>query len=208
MGFTRSERRAKMTKSESVKHFIVSESGDMPNNGALPVILYKSAADFGDREPESVFEERFAQHNWGNGWRVESIYHFHHFHSDAHEVVGIARGAAKLQIGGPDGPIIEMEAGDAAVIPAGVGHCRLDNAPGLSVVGAYPPEQGPDVCVITEEDLQKARDENADADGCIIRLFGKDERDTVRASIDGTTLPPTDPLTGNDGPVMNLWQKG
>jgi len=195
-----------MSSSESVQHFVVTEAGDMPNNEALPVILYKGVADFGDREPEGVFEEMFARNDWGNGWRVESIYHFHHYHSDAHEVVAFARGAATLQIGGPDGPIIEVEAGDAAVIPAGVGHRRLDDAPGLSVVGAYPPEQSPDVCVTTEEDVQKARDENADVDGCVIRLFAKDERDKVRASIAGTALPPADPLSGVDGPVMNLWQ--
>ena len=197
-----------MADTETIEHFIVSESGDMPNNGALPVIVYKGAAEFGDREPEGVFEEMFARNNWGNGWRVESIYHFHHYHSDAHEVVAFARGSCTLQIGGPNGPIVEVEAGDAAVIPAGVGHCRLDSEPGLSVVGAYPPEQAPDVCVLSEEDVQKARDEDADADGCVIRLFGKDERDTVRASIDGTALPPTDPLSGSDGPVMDLWQKG
>jgi len=196
-----------MATSGSVQHFIVPEAGDVPNNGTLPVILYKGVAEFGDKEPESVFEDMFAQNNWGNGWRVESIYHFHHYHSDAHEVVAFARGKATLQVGGPDGPIVEVEAGDAAVIPAGVGHKRLDDTPGLSVVGAYPPEQSPDVCVTSEEDVQKARDENADADGCVIRFFGNDEKDLVRASIAATPLPPTDPLNGADGPVMGLWQK-
>jgi uncharacterized protein YjlB len=196
-----------MATNGSIQHFVIPEAGNLPNNATLPVILYKGVAEFGDKEPEDVFEEMFARNNWGNGWRVESIYHFHHYHSDAHEVVAFARGKATLQIGGPDGPIIEVEAGDAAVIPAGVGHRRLDDEPGLSVVGAYPPEQSPDVCVLSAEDVQKARDEDADADGCIIRCFGDDERDAVRASIAATALPPADPLSGSDGPVMELWQK-
>jgi uncharacterized protein YjlB len=196
-----------MATNRSVQHFLIPEAGDMPNNGALPVILYKGIAEFGDKEPEKVFEDLIASNNWGNGWVVESIYHFHHYHSNAHEVVAFARGKATLQFGGPDGPIVEVEAGDAAVIPAGVGHKRLDDAPGLSVVGAYPDKQKlEDVCVLSEEDVVKARGENADADGCAIRLFGKDERDTLRATIAATALPLADPLTGRDGPVMDLWK--
>lgn len=196
-----------MASNGSVRHFLIPEAGDMPNNGALPVILYKGIAEFGDKEPEKVFEDLIASNNWGNGWVVESIYHFHHYHSSAHEVVAFARGKATLQFGGPDGPIVEVEAGDAAVIPAGVGHKRLDDAPGLSVVGAYPAKQKlEDVCVLSAEDVVKARAENADADGCAIRLFGKDERDTVRAKIAATALPLRDPLTGLEGPVMDLWK--
>lgn len=178
-----------MASSESVEHFIVPASGDMPNNEALPVILYKGVADFGDCDPVSVFQDTFARHNWGSGWVVDSIYHFHHFHSDAHEVVGFAHGTATLQFGGPDGPIIEVEAGDAAVIPAGVGHCRLDHEPGLRVVGAYPPGQSPDMCVLNQNDERTAN-----------------QRDVQRASITGTALPETDPLLG-DGPVTTLWGK-
>ncbi len=196
-----------MTNRGSVQHFLIPEAGNMPNNTALPLILYKGVVEFGDEEPEKVLQDLIASHQWGNGWVVESIYHFHHFHSCAHEVVAFARGKGTIQFGGPDGPIVEVEAGDAAVIPAGVGHKRLDDAPGFSVVGAYPPDQKlEDVCVISEEDIAKARSENADADGCAIRLFGKDERGALRARIAGTALPPTDPLLGLDGPVMSLWR--
>ena len=110
-----------MPTNESVEHHTISEKGDVPNNKVLPLILYKNVADFGDKEPESVFEEAFARHNWGNGWRSghpDGIFAFHHYHSDAHEVVGIARGTATIQFGGPTGPIVKVKAGDAAVIPA------------------------------------------------------------------------------------------
>ena len=194
-----------MSKQDSIKHFIVAASGDSPNNEVLPVILYKGVAEFGDREPESVFEEAFSQHDWGNGWR-NGVFPFHHYHSNAHEALGFARGSATIQLGGPDGPIVEVEAGDACVIPAGVAHCRLDDAPGLSVVGAYPPDQGPDVCVMDAETEGKAHDAH-DADGLDIRLLGQDERDAVRAQITGTPLPEFDPMMGDSGPIKTLWQK-
>ena len=180
-----------MSGKEIIKHFIVSPSGNVPNNENLPVILYKGIADFGDREPESVFEEAFAKHNWGNGWR-NGVFPHHHYHSNAHEALGFARGSATIQLGGPDGPVVEVEAGDACVIPAGVAHCRLDDAPGFSVVGAYPPQQGPDVCVADEKTAQIARDAE-EMGGLDIRLLQEDDRLGVRAQIASTALPETDP---------------
>ena len=43
-----------------------------------------------------------------------------------------------VQFGGTNGPIISLKAGDAVLIPAGVGHCREPGSEDLSVVGAYP----------------------------------------------------------------------
>jgi len=196
-----------MPTNESVEHHTISEKGDVPNNKVLPLILYKDVADFGDKEPESVFEEAFARHNWGNGWRSghpDGIFAFHHYHSDAHEVVGIARGTATIQFGGPTGPIVKVKAGDAAVIPAGVAHCRLDSVPGLSVVGAYPPGQGPDVCVASDDDERKAHT-HRDAKACGIHRFSNKERDSIHARIADTALPETDPIMGVSGPIATLW---
>ncbi|MEC9247681.1 MAG: cupin [Pseudomonadota bacterium] len=196
-----------MPTNESIEHHFIFEKDDLPNNKVLPLILYKGVADFGDKEPESVFEEVFTRNNWGNGWRSghpDGIFSFHHYHSDAHEVVGIARGTATIQFGGPTGPIVEVRAGDAAVIPAGVAHCRLDSIPGLSVVGAYPPDQGPDVCVATEDDEQKAYT-NQDAKTCGIQRFRKEEKESVHARIADTPLPEIDPIMGASGPITKLW---
>jgi uncharacterized protein YjlB len=100
-------------------------------------------------------------------------------------VVGIAKGRARLQFGGTQGPVFEVEAGDAALIPAGVGHCRLDDTPGLSVVGAYPPGQSPDM-----------------------NREGERDRTGILAAIGAVALPVRDPVLGEDGPAVTLWRQG
>ena len=87
-----------------------------------------------------------------------------------------------MQSGGPDGPVFKVEAGDAALIPAGVGHCRLDDESGLSVVGAYPPGQRPD-----------------------LRREGEAVREAIREAVHSVPLPATDPVTGASGAVFDLW---
>ena len=122
----------------AVEHHLLKEAGTSPNNGALPLIVYRGAMDVGGDEPEAAVERTFGSNGWGDGFRGDT-FPFHHYHSIAHEVVGCARGAARLQFGGPEGPVIDVRAGDAVLIPAGVVHCRLDDTPGYVNVGAYPP---------------------------------------------------------------------
>ena len=59
-------------------------------------------------------------------------------------------------------PVLDVAAGDAVLIPAGVGHCRVDDAPGLSVVAAYPPGCRPDMCRQGEGDPAGIRKRIAD----------------------------------------------
>ncbi len=94
-----------MLEDNSIEHVLVSETDGVPNNDKLPLILYRAAVDFGDLEPEGVLEKLFARHDWGDGFRGDT-FPFHHYHSTAHEVVGIARGSAEIQFGGPTGPVL------------------------------------------------------------------------------------------------------
>jgi uncharacterized protein YjlB len=121
--------------------FTFADDGSIPNN-ALPLLLYRAAlpADAGP----ATLERLFASHGWGGMWR-NGIYAFHHFHSTAHEVLGIAAGRARVRFGGPDGQSVDVRAGDIVVIPAGLGHLNEGASPDLLVVGAYPKGQRADL---------------------------------------------------------------
>ena len=100
------------------EHHLLKEAGTSPNNGALPLIVYRGVMDVGGDEPEAAVERHFDANGWGDGFRGDT-FPFHHYHSIAHEVVGCARGAARLQFGGPKGPVVDVQAGDAVLIPPG-----------------------------------------------------------------------------------------
>mgnify|MGYP001136102863 CR=1 FL=1 len=158
-----------------------ADGGDVPNNPDLPLILYRQALpETGDRA--RAFERLFVAHGWGGTWR-NGIYPFHHYHSTAHEVLGIAAGSATVQLGGAGGQTVELAAGDAVLIPAGVGHKRLSASPDLLVVGAYPLGQTWDL--IRAEDVVDAT--------------------AVRARISAVPMPESDPILGSGGPLASLW---
>lgn len=46
------------------------------------------------------------------------------YHSTSHEVLCVVGGSASIALGGPQSEIIEVSAGDAVVIPAGVAYTR------------------------------------------------------------------------------------
>ncbi len=129
--------------------------GRIPNNPTLSFMAYRGALDLAGGEPERAIIRHFAANGWGDAW-INGIYPFQHYHATAHEVLGIARGRALVQFGGPNGPHIEVKAGDAVLIPAGVGHCRLDMSDDLSVVGAYPHGQTADLRRDRTSDLHGA----------------------------------------------------
>ena len=188
------------------EHHLLKEDGGNPNNDALPLIVYRGAVDVGGTAPESAVERAFGKNDWGDGFRGDT-YPFHHYHSTAHEVVGGARGKARLQFGGARGPVVDVRAGDAVLIPAGVTHCRLDDAPGYASVGAYPPGQKPDLCVLSEADAETAR-RRGDTEGLELKVVEGDALPATRAAVAGTPLPATDPVAGSTGPVAELWLKG
>jgi uncharacterized protein YjlB len=123
-------------------HF--APDGFIPNNPRLPFACYRGALDLGGRDVEQSIIRHFAGNGWGDAW-INGIYPFQHYHATAHEVLGIARGRALVQFGGPHGPKLNVAAGDVVLIPAGVGHCRLEMSDDLSVVGAYPEGQSADL---------------------------------------------------------------
>ena len=90
------------------------------------------------------FERTFAANGWTGAWR-NGVHPWHHYHATTHEVLGCHAGSARIQFGGPDGPIHEIAAGDVVVIPAGLAHCNRGASDDFSVVGAYPGGVAPDM---------------------------------------------------------------
>jgi uncharacterized protein YjlB len=74
----------------------------------------------------------------GGGARRGGVFTYHHYHSTAHEVLGIVRVKARLAFGGESGVALVLETGDVAVTVAGVGQCNPRAGEGFLVVDAYP----------------------------------------------------------------------
>ena len=149
-------------------------------NSRLPALIYEGV--LAGENMASRFEALFEQNGWTGSWR-NGLYRTHHYHSTAHEVLGVYRGSVKVRLGGPDGPVIELRAGDVAVIPAGVAHKNESQSDDFAVVGAYPTG--------TSADLQ----------------YGKEgERPRTDGNIAAVPLPAADPTTGKSGAVTRLWR--
>ena len=106
----------------------------------------------------------------------------HHYHSNAHEVLGIVSGSAQVRFGGEDGDLVGVSAGDVVVIPAGVAHACIEASDDFSVVGAYP----------NGADYDTIRDDPG-------ALAASQQR------IAQVPVPDADPVDGADGPLVKLW---
>lgn len=157
----------------------LSSDGHTPNS-ALPVLIYRQLPLAGDYAAQ--FETLFASHLWPARWRA-TVFDYQHYHSTTHEVLGVARGEARLLLGGAQGQEVSVRAGDALVLPAGTGHCQLWASDDFLVVGGYPLQQ--------PYDLQ--RPEVADHDQSLARIRQ-------------VFVPISDPVAGTQGALVSLWR--
>ena len=157
--------------------FTFDDDGSIPNSG-LPLLVYRNAAP---ADPAAI-ERLFAANQWPPAWR-DGVHPFHHFHSSAHEALGVARGEASVLFGGPNGRVLTLRAGDVVVVPAGVGHCNQGQSSDLLIVGAYPENA-------RRPDLRRGQ---------------AAEHDAAVDAISNVPLPPADPVQGRDGALPRLW---
>jgi uncharacterized protein YjlB len=160
----------------SPETFQFQDDGRIPNS-ALSLVVYRRVLP----AEAGAIERRFAANGWTNSWR-DGVYPYHHFHSIAHEVLGVAAGEAMVQFGGPQGRALRLGRGDVVVIPAGVGHRNQGSSEDFLIVGAYP--------------------DGADWD---VRRGDPAERAEVLRNLARVTLPRTDPVHGAGGPLLSLW---
>ena len=162
---------------------IVGDDGVFPGNTRWALLVYQSVLKLPDRDSASMVEALFAANGWGGAWR-NGVYDFHHYHSTAHEVLGVYGGRASIQIGGERGIAVTVQRGDVLVIPAGVAHKNLDSDAEFRVVGAYPKGTAPDMNYGRPHERPRA-DQN------IVRL----------------PVPEADPAYGADGPLLAHWSE-
>jgi len=162
-----------------IETLLLKPNGFVPNNPALPVIVYRQALT-GSGDLAAAFEAEFAQNGWQHIWR-NGIYDYHHYHTKAHEALGIAGGRARVALGGRGGEVVEVSEGDCLILPAGTGHCRLSASADFLVIGAYPAHQTADM-----------------------KTGAPSEAELI--AIRNCALPDTDPVTAGAGTLARLWR--
>ena len=167
---------------DNVETYHLEDDGQIPNNPRFPLLIYPSAVPEGEN-PQSFYGARLGDHGWGGIW-VNGVYGHHHYHSNAHEFLGVMSGRARLKIGGDEGVEVDVKPGDALVLPAGTGHKKLESSSDFKVMGAYPGG--------------KSWDMNTGKPG---------ERPDVLENIRRVPRPKADPLFGEDGPMVQIWSR-
>jgi uncharacterized protein YjlB len=163
--------------------FRFRDDGKIPNHPRWPVIIYWSVIQLPRAfDPAAVMEELFDKNGWGDSWR-NGIYDYLHYHPRIHEVLGIARGSAKVRLGGDRGRTFKLSTGDIVILPAGTGHQCLAASKDFLVVGAYPASGTYDEC-------------RPDDEG----------RDRSVKSATKVKRPRKDPVFGANGPLLKLWK--
>jgi uncharacterized protein YjlB len=170
--------------SHSIEHspiqLFFEDDGQTPNS-RLPVLLYRNVAL--QSAKASAFEALFSANHWPAQWRAQ-VFDYHHYHSTAHEVLGVVSGRAWLKLGGKKGAEQAVEEGDVLILPAGTGHCSLHQSDDFLVVGAYPKGQ-----------------ENYD-----IQRPDPSTHDRSVARIAKVSLPLADPVYGGEGALVGAWR--
>lgn len=171
--------------SHSIEHspiqLFFEDDGQTPNS-CLPVLLYRNVA-LQSADKASAFEALFSANHWRAQWRAQ-VFDYQHYHSTAHEVLGVVSGRAWLKLGGAKGAEQAVEEGDVLILPAGTGHCSLNQSRDFLVVGAYPEGQ-----------------ENYD-----IQRPDPLTHDQSVARIAEVSLPLGDPVYGAEGALVGAWR--
>ncbi|GGI33115.1 hypothetical protein [Bradyrhizobium guangdongense] len=160
---------------------VFEDDGLVPNN-ILPFLVYQGALTLDPKQPEQTIENLFETNDWGGTWR-NGIFDYLHYHATVHEVLGAARGHARVRFGGDRGQELEIKAGDVAILPAGTGHQCIKASEDFCVIGAYPPGAKMEITRPTPENHAEALE-----------------------TIPKVARPPADPVTGKHGALMRLWR--
>jgi uncharacterized protein YjlB len=161
---------------------LLAVDGGIPNHPRWPLLVYPGAVAIAGTDPAAAFEALFDRNRWPAAWR-NGVFPFHHFHSNAHEALGVYSGEVTVQFGGDAGVVITARPGDVIVLPAGTGHKKLAARGALGIVGAYPAGQHPDTCTPLLSSVKRSA-----------------------AAVARGPRPERDPVHGADGPLFAHWR--
>lgn len=161
---------------------LLAPDGEIPNHPRWPLLVYAGAVPIAGADPAQAFEDLFNRNRWPAAWR-NGVYPFHHYHSNAHEALGVYSGEVTVQFGGQRGVTLTARPGDVIVLPAGTAHKQIAARGTLGVVGAYPEGQRPDTCMPLVNDAAKSA-------AAVLRV----------------ALPACDPVAGAQGPLFAHWK--
>ena len=161
---------------------LLPANGAIPNHPRWPLLVYPGAVVLGGVDPAAAFEQLFERNRWPAAWR-NGVHGFHHFHSTAHEPLGVYSGEVTVCFGGDGGIEITTRPGDVVVLPAGTGHKRLAARGALGIVGAYPAGQHADTCIPLTANARRAAE-----------------------AVARVPLPACDPVCGAAGPLFEYWR--
>jgi uncharacterized protein YjlB len=183
IGWPSARQAKKLIQKRRPQAIVFNNNGYVPNNPKFPFLHYRNVVSLTKApDPAAVFECLFKTNGWAGAWR-NGIYDYIHFHPRTHEVLGVARGRARVRFGGTRGKTVSLRTGDVVILPAGTGHQALTVSKDLLVVGAYPVSGKYDEFRARPADHTKA-----------LRMIPK-----VRA-------PTKDPVFGKKGPLKRLWK--
>jgi uncharacterized protein YjlB len=160
---------------------LLAAAGAIPNHPRWPLLVYPGAVSLEGSDPAAAFEDLFNRNRWPAAWR-NGVFPFHHYHSNAHEALGVYEGEVTVQFGGDEGITLTARPGDVIVLPAGTGHKKLNSRGRLGIVGAYSEGASPDTCVPP---------------------VARAEKNAVNVA--RVPLPVADPVHGAGGPLFKYW---
>jgi len=174
----------RMVRKSTVTRLHFRDDGIIPNHPHWPLLVYRRAVTLArGYDPAASIDALFSANGWGRSWR-DSIYDFLHYHSQIHEVLGVAKGHAIVEFGGIKGKRIMVRVGDIAILPAGTGHRLIEASKDLLIVGAYPADGTYDECTDTRDAVE------------------------ARKRIAKTKRPKSDPVHGKRGGLLEAWKRG
>ncbi|KAH8891441.1 hypothetical protein GQ53DRAFT_686983 [Thozetella sp. PMI_491] len=173
-------------QAHGVECFTLASTAYVPNN-ILPVIVYRDVLP--KPHCEETTSEFLEAHEWEKKgyWGAIGV---HHYHPNTHECYGIVTGQATILLGRgqlddpSQGREVALAPGDVVVLPAGTSHMNPTSTKDFRYVGVYPkgsPQYRYELC------------DNLDI------------MNEIREEISRVVYPTMDPVKGENGPLIQLW---